>query len=247
MELWRRRKGTVIAQDVEEEGRKKRKREWELDKETPGPVYPSSASPGATGDVKLLTSVRTVVSGRAALHQGNETPGFYYGPRCIMGGQKESSGGNRLWTMERTEENSCVVFIFILTWWFLFSMYKKMYNIFFESSSQVPVWCLLNIIINFDAWMMLEVYFITISMRRWPVFGSNSLFRGFTPFASPEGLHLSHIKISRKSWAYLVRFDNYINKSVLIWSSLTITKDWPPQVAVQAETASRKRQYCSAL
>lgn len=77
-----------------------------------GAVDPSSASPGATGGVKLLTSVWTVVSGRAELHQGNETPGFYYGPRCIMGGQKESFGGNRLQTMKRTEENSCVVLFY---------------------------------------------------------------------------------------------------------------------------------------
>lgn len=46
-----------------------------------GAVHPSRASPGATGGVKLLTSVWTVVSGRAQVHQGNETPGFYYGPR----------------------------------------------------------------------------------------------------------------------------------------------------------------------
>jgi len=61
-----------------------------------GAVYPSSAAPGATRGVKLLTSVWTVVSGGAELHQGNETPRFYYGPRCIMGGQKETFGGNRL-------------------------------------------------------------------------------------------------------------------------------------------------------
>ena len=59
-------------------------------------VYPSSAMPGASGGVKLLTSVWTAVSGRAEVHQGNETPGFYYGPGCIMGGQRETFGGNRL-------------------------------------------------------------------------------------------------------------------------------------------------------
>lgn len=53
-------------------------------------VYPSGSPPGATGGVKLLTSVWTAESGRAEVHQGNETLGFCYGPRCIMGGQKET-------------------------------------------------------------------------------------------------------------------------------------------------------------
>lgn len=53
-------------------------------------ISPSSASPGATG-VQLLTSMWTGVSGSANVHQGNETPGLCYGPRCIMGGQKNNS------------------------------------------------------------------------------------------------------------------------------------------------------------
>lgn len=61
-----------------------------------GAVYPSTVSPGATGGVKLLTSVWTGMSGRAEVHQGNETLEFYYGPRCIMGGQRETFVGNRL-------------------------------------------------------------------------------------------------------------------------------------------------------
>lgn len=60
-----------------------------------GAVYPSSVSPGATGGVKLLTSVWTAMSGRAEVHQGNETPWFHYGPRCIMGGHKKTFDGNR--------------------------------------------------------------------------------------------------------------------------------------------------------
>lgn len=86
----------VMAWEVEEEAEGRRKRnDVERDgvrvrQGDVGAVHPSSASPGATGGVKLLTSVWTVVSGRAEVHQGNETPGFYYGPRCIMGGQKEN-------------------------------------------------------------------------------------------------------------------------------------------------------------
>lgn len=57
--------------------------------------------PGAAAPVKLLTSVWTGVSGRAEVHQGNETPGFCYGPRCIMGGQKET-----LSEMEGMEEKT---------------------------------------------------------------------------------------------------------------------------------------------
>lgn len=53
-----------------------------------GAVHPSSAWPGAEGGVKLLTSVWTEVSSRAQVHQGNEMPGFYYGPRCIVGRTK---------------------------------------------------------------------------------------------------------------------------------------------------------------
>lgn len=88
-----------MAQEVEEEAEGRRKRD-DVERDgvrvrqgDVGAVHPSSASPGATGGVKLLTSVWTVVSGRAQVHQGNETPGFYYGPRCIMGGQK----GNFCW------------------------------------------------------------------------------------------------------------------------------------------------------
>lgn len=88
-----------MAQEVEEEAEGRRKRN---DRERNGvrvrqgdvwAVHPSSASPGAEGGVKLLTSAWTVVSGRAQVHQGNETPGFYYGPRCIVGRTK----GNFWW------------------------------------------------------------------------------------------------------------------------------------------------------
>lgn len=48
-----------------------------------GAVYPSAASPGATGGVKLLTSVWTAVSGREEVHLGNETPGFYMAPGAL--------------------------------------------------------------------------------------------------------------------------------------------------------------------
>lgn len=85
-----------MVQELEEDERRKRN-DVERDgvrvrQGDVGAVYPSSASPGATGGVKLLTSVWTVVSGRAELHQGNETPGLCYGPRCIVGGQKETFG-----------------------------------------------------------------------------------------------------------------------------------------------------------
>lgn len=43
-----------------------------------GDVHPNAASPG----VKLLTDSTGV---RTQVHQGNETPGLYYGPRCIVG------------------------------------------------------------------------------------------------------------------------------------------------------------------
>lgn len=49
-----------------------------------GAAHPSGASPLGMG-VKLLTSAWTEVSDRAQVHQGNEKPGFYYGPRCIVG------------------------------------------------------------------------------------------------------------------------------------------------------------------
>lgn len=92
-ELWRRRSWLFMRwrkrNDVVRDG--VRVRQGDV-----GAVYPSSTAPGATRGVKLLTSVWTVVSGGAELHQGNETPRFYYGPRCIMGGQKETFGGNRL-------------------------------------------------------------------------------------------------------------------------------------------------------
>lgn len=42
-----------------------------------GAVYPSSVLPGATGGVKLLTRAWTAMSGRAEVHQGNETLGFH--------------------------------------------------------------------------------------------------------------------------------------------------------------------------
>lgn len=64
-----------------------------------GAVDPSSSWPEATGGVKLLTRVWTAVSSWEELHQGNETLGFYYGPRCIMGGQRKTFAGNRFQTM----------------------------------------------------------------------------------------------------------------------------------------------------
>lgn len=79
-----------------------------------GAVHPFGALPGATGGVKLLTRVWTVVSGSALLHQGNETPGFCYGPRCIVGRTREETlAGNRLETMKRTDENTRLVFILL--------------------------------------------------------------------------------------------------------------------------------------
>lgn len=85
-----------------------------------GAVYPSSAWPGATWGVKLLTSVWTAVSGWEEVHQGNETPGLYCGPRCTMGGQRETFGGNRLSTIEKKrKKNSRVVFMSLLA--FVFS------------------------------------------------------------------------------------------------------------------------------
>lgn len=90
-----------------------------------GAVYPSTILPGATGGVKLLTSVWTGMSGRAEVHQGNETLGFYYGPRCIMGGQRETFGGNRFQTMKRTEKTSCDVFILFRDVGFHFFTFNK--------------------------------------------------------------------------------------------------------------------------
>lgn len=81
-----------MAQEEEAEGRRKRndmeKKGVRVTQGDVGAVHPSSAPPGAKGGVKLLTSAWTVVSGRAQVHQGNKTPSFYYGPRCIVGRTK---------------------------------------------------------------------------------------------------------------------------------------------------------------
>lgn len=52
------------------------------------------------------------MSGRGEVHQGNEMPGFYYGPRCIMGGQKENLLETRL--EKKTIEIHSLYRIFIM-------------------------------------------------------------------------------------------------------------------------------------
>lgn len=124
----------MMLQEEEAEGRRERNVERQgvrVRQGDVGAVHPSGALPGATGGVKLLTSVWTVVSGRAEVHQGNETPGFYYGPRSMMGGQKETLGGNRLKTMKKKEGNSLVVFI--LFFFMLFFISKSLICSFFMS------------------------------------------------------------------------------------------------------------------
>lgn len=83
-------------------GMMSREMEWELDKETSGAVHPSAAWPGAAGGVKLLTSVWTAVSGRAAVHQGKWEHWVLLWPQVHYGRTKENFGGNRLQTMKRS-------------------------------------------------------------------------------------------------------------------------------------------------
>ena len=70
--------------------RQKREREREGDN---GSVYLSTASPGATAGVKLLTRMWTAVLAVWELHQGNGKQGFHYGPRCIVGGERQGNFG----------------------------------------------------------------------------------------------------------------------------------------------------------
>ena len=62
-----------------------------------------------------------------------------------MGGQKESFGGNRLQTMKRTEENSCVVLFYSEMSAFILNFFAKItvkfahFHVFF-SISLICVW-----------------------------------------------------------------------------------------------------------
>ena len=48
---------------------------------------------GGTPGVKLLTRARTAVSSVWELHQGNGKQRFHYGPRCIVGRERQGNFG----------------------------------------------------------------------------------------------------------------------------------------------------------